>query len=75
MTGISTSQSVSTEIVDEVDRVVYLFTGDTRDEVNRQILRWTVRDEPTWESSRPLGRHDEVPISLDDVRAGVRHPR
>ncbi len=65
--------TVVTEVLDEIDRTGYLFAGADQPEVDSLIERWSARGERTWVSRRPVGRHENVELSLDDVRGYISH--
>jgi len=62
-----------TEVLDELDRMGYLFVGADQPEVDSLIERWSARGERTWVSQRPVGRDENVELSLDDVRGYISH--
>lgn len=65
--------TVVTEVLDEVNREGYLFVGADQSEVDSLIERWSARGERTWVSQRPVGRDENVELSLDDVRGYISH--
>jgi len=67
----ATPDPAVTEVLDEVNREGYLFVGADQSEVDSLIEAWSERGERTWWSRRPVGRHENVEIGLDDVRAGI----
>jgi len=69
----TTPDTVVTEVLDEVNRMGYLFAGADQPEVDSLIERWSARGERTWVSRRPAGRHENVELSLDDVRGYISH--
>ena len=73
MIDTATPDPAVTEVLDEVDRMGYLFVGADQPEVNSLIERWSDRGERTWVSRRPVGRHENVELSLDDVRGYISH--
>jgi len=69
----ATPDPAVTEVLDEVNRMGYLFVGADQSEVDSLIERWSDRGERTWVSRRPVGRHENVELSLDDVRGYISH--
>ena len=67
----TTPDTVVTEVLDEVNRMGYLFVGADQSEVNSLIEAWSERGERTWVSRRPVGRHENVELGLDDVRGHI----
>ncbi len=73
MIDTATPDPAVTEVLDEVNRMGYLFVGADQSEVDSLIERWSDRGERTWVSRRPVGRHENVELSLDDVRGYISH--
>ncbi len=71
MIDTATPDPAVTEVLDEVDRMGYLFVGADQPEVNSLIEAWSERGERTWVSRRPVDRHENVELSLDDVRGHI----
>lgn len=71
MIDTATPDPAVTEVLDEVNRMGYLFVGADQSEVDSLIERWSDRGERTWVSRRPVGRHENVELSLDDVRGHI----
>lgn len=67
----ATPDLVTTEVLDEVNLMGYLFVGADQSEVNSLIERWSERGERTWSSRRPVSRHENIELSLDDVRGYI----
>jgi len=67
----ATPDPTVTEVTDEVNREGYLFVGADQPEVDSLIERWSERGERTWVSRRPVDSHENVEISLDDVRGHI----
>ncbi len=75
MIDTATPDPAVTEVLDEVNLKGYLFVGADQPEVDALIEAWSERGERTWCSQRPVGRHENVEISLDDVRGFIAPAR
>ena len=71
MIDTATPDLAVTGVLDEVNRMGFLFVGADQPEVNSLIEQWSERGERTWVSRRPVGRHEDVEIRLDDVRGYI----